>query len=328
MDEARSGPGLESGSGAMGDGMGATQSGASANPGLKQQAMDSVRGAREQVMTQVRDRAGTAREGATRLVDERAKNLAGSVHALATAFEAAAASLTEGNQARLAELTRELSGRAHRIASYLEEKDTRGLMTDLEGTARQHPAAFLGTTFAAGLAAGRFLRSSTATDTGVPATTEQGVDFEFRPDAALLADDAAGYSSSGSTGPTGETFGSRIGESESDTGYRAGGSTGGYGNPGSGYGATGSSLGATRTGPGDAGFGPTRTESGADELRAGGHIGTGGAAMASRAAGSAPIGSGTGGLQGGGSIGNDLDSTDRNDESSTPQRPTGGEGGL
>ena len=294
MDEARSGPGFESGSGAMGDGMGTTQSEASANPGLKQQTMDSVRGAREQVMTQVRERADTAREGATRMVDERKKTLAGSVQALATAFDAAAASLSDGNQTRLAELTRELSGRAQRIASYLEEQDTRGLVTDLEGTAREHPAAFLGTTFAAGLAAGRFLRSST--DTGLPATTEQGVDFEFHPDAALLADDTTG---------------------------------GGYGNPGSGYGTTGSSIGATRTGPGDAGFGSTRTESGTGEYRASGHIGTGGAAMASRAAGSAPIGSGTGGLQGGGAIGDDLSSTGRNDDdSTTSQRGTGGEGGL
>jgi hypothetical protein len=295
MDEARSGPGLESGSGAMGDGTGASRSEASANPGLKQQAMESVRGAREQVMGQVREQAGTAREGAARMVDERKKTLAGSVHALASAFDAAAASLSDGNQARLAELTRDLSGRAQRIASYLEEQDTRGLVTDLEGTAREHPAAFLGTTFAAGLAAGRFLRSSSsATDTGLPATSERGVDFEFHPDAALLSDGSTGYSASGSTG--------------------------GYGNPGSGYGTTGSSVGATRTGPGDAGFGPTRTDSDGDELRAGGHVGTGGAAMASRAAGSAPIGSGTGGVNAG-----DLDGSTRGDD---PSRSTNGQGGV
>ena len=320
MDEARSGPG--GGSGAMGDGADPTQRAASANPGLRDRAMESVRGVREQAMTQVRERAGAAAEGATHMVDERKRTLAESVHALATAFDAAASSLTEGQQTRLAGWTRELSGRAHRIATYLEQQDTRGLVTDLEGTAREHPTAFLGTTFAAGVAAGRFLRASSATDTGLGG--EQGVDFEFHPDAALLADESTGFSSAGSTGATGESFGSRLGETPSGT---TGFSASGYGNPGSGYGTTGSSVGATRSGPGDAGFGPTRTaRASTNELNAPGHIGTGGAALASRAAGSAPIGSGTGGLNEGGSIGDDLNTTD--DTTSNSQRPTSGEGGL
>ena len=247
MDEARSGPGWESGSSAMGEG-GAIQSEVSANPGLRQQAMDTVRGAREQVTTQVRERAGTARDSATRMVDERKRTLADSVHALASAFDAAAASLSDGQQARMAEWSRELSGRAHRIASYLEQKDTRGLVNDLEGTAREHPTAFLGSTFAAGLAAGRFLRSSTRTDTGLPMASDQGVDFEFHPDAALLADDSpeaasfggstTGYTSSGSTGGFGST-----GSTGSLGSTGSVGSTGSTGTPGS-TGATGESFGS------------------------------------------------------------------------------------
>jgi len=321
MDEARSGPDWESGGNAMGDGGTATQGGASANPGLKQQAMDTVRGARERASTQLRERAESAREGATRMVDERKRTLADSVHALASAFDAAALSLSDGQQGRLADLTRELSGRAHRIATYLEEQDTRALVTDLEGTARQHPAAFLGTTFAAGLAAGRFLRSSTNTHSGVPMTTDQGVDFEFHPDAALLADDSpeagsfggstTGYTASGatgalgttggtasgpgSTGATGETFGSRL--NETDRSYSA-----------SGTGSTGATPGGST--------GATT-----------GHIGTGGAAMASRAAGSAPIGSGTGGLNEGGAVGDGLSSPNR-DATTDAERSGGREGGL
>lgn len=216
MDEAQSGPADGSGIGATGMGD-TTRSEPSANPGLKQQAIESVRDAREQV----RERAGAARDSATRMVDERKRTLAESVLALASAFDAAAASLSEGNQTRMADWSRELSGRAHRIAGYLEEQDTRGLVTDLEGTARQHPTAFLGSTFAAGLAAGRFLRSSSATDTGLPATTDPGVGFGYEADDTLLPGEtgygSTSYSAStpsvGSTGPTGETFGSRIGES-------------------------------------------------------------------------------------------------------------------
>lgn len=224
MDDARGGPGRESGRDAMGDERSATQGEAAAKPGLGQQARDSVRDARDQVATQVRERAEAAREGASRAVEDRKQSVAGSVQALASAFEAAAASLSDGNQARLAELTRELSGRTQRIAAYLERQDTGGLVRDLEGTAREHPTAFLGTSFAAGLVAGRFLRSSqrATTDAGALSTNEGAVDFEFVPDDALLGDESSTGASAGSRGPTGESFGSRLGEVG---GYGASGST-------------------------------------------------------------------------------------------------------
>ena len=324
MDEARTGPGI--GSGAMGDEADSTRSGASVNPGIRDRAIDSVREAREKAMTQVRERTDEARQSATRMVDERKRTLADSVHALASAFDAAATSLSEGQQARLAEWTRELSGRAHRMASYLEEQDTRGLVTDLEDQARRHPTAFLGTTFAAGLAAGRFLRASQRTESGLAG--EGSIDLEFHPDAALLADDrpeAASFGGS-TTGYTASDAGATTARSGSQglsaTDRESLG--GGYGNPGSGYGTTGSSVGATRSGLGDQGFGPTVTGSNRG-LSGAGHIGTGGAALASRAAGSAPIGTGTGGLNDGGAIGDDLNSTNADsDESSNPRRPTGG----
>lgn len=332
MDEARTGPG--GGSGAMGDGVDPTQSGSAENTGLRDRARESVREARDRAMTQVRERTDGARQSATRMVDERKRTLADSVHALASAFDAAANSLSEGQQGRLADWTRELSGRAHRMASYLEEQDTRGLVNDLEDTARRHPTAFLGTTFAAGLAAGRFLRATQRTDTGV--ASEGTVDFDFHPDAALLADDrpeaasfggsTLGYTASGAASTAGDsTLGSGGPRGLSATDRESFG--GGYGNPGSGYGTTGSSVGATRSGLGDQGFGPTLT--GRDRgLSGAGHVGTGGAALASRAPGSGPIGSGAGGLKEGGAIGDPLDSTDpddaNSDGSSTPQRPAGG----
>ena len=318
MDEARTGPG--GGSGAIGGGVDPTRSEASANPGLRDRAMESVREAREKAMTEVRERTDGARQSATRAVDERKRTLADSVHALASAFDAAANSLSDGQQNGLADWTRELSGRAHRMASYLEEQDTRALVNDLEDTARRHPTAFLGTTFAAGLAAGRFLRATQRSDTG--AVDESGVDFDFHPDAALLADDrpeaasfgesTTGYTASGTTafpGGQAERNGS-FGVSATDRESLGGG----YGNPGSGYGTTGSSVGATRSGRGDQGFGPTITGPNRG-LSGAGHIGTGGAAMASRAAGSAPSNPDPGGA---------LDSTTTNDDESTDTRTPGG----
>lgn len=236
-DQALGGAGTYGG--ATGDGGDLARREPGANPGLRQQAKESVRDAREQVKTQVRERSDQAKESASRAVDDRTHTLSEGVSAVAAAFDAAASSLGERQQERLAGWTRELSDRARRIASYLDESDARGLVTDLEGTARQHPTAFVGTSFAAGLAAGRFLRASAHDDRASTSTGEAG-----------------------------------------------------FGNPGSGYGTTGSSVEATRTGLGDAGFGPTRTATddaqtnGFDVNR--GHVGTGGAAMASRAAGGAP----------------------------------------
>lgn len=313
MDEARTGPG--GGSGAMGDGADPTQSEVSANRGLRDRAKESVRDAREKAMTQVRERTDGARQSATRMVDERKRTLADSVHALASAFDAAANSLSEGQQSRLAEWTRELSGRAHRMASYLDEQDTRGLVSDLEDTARRNPTAFLGTTFAAGLAAGRFLRATQRTDTGI----EGGADIDFHPEAALLADDRPEATSfSASTGASSSGLSGTQGLSATDRESLGGG----YGNPGSGYGTTGSNVGATRSGLGDQGFGPTVTGT-TRGLSGAGHIGTGGAALASRAAGSAPIGKGTGGLNDGGVVGDAPASKSFEDDGSSDSRSGG-----
>ncbi|HUF11771.1 MAG TPA: hypothetical protein VMN78_01560 [Longimicrobiales bacterium] len=229
-DQALNGAGGSGG--ATGDGGDLARREPGTDAGFKQQAKDSVRDARQQVKTQVRERTDQVKQSANRMVDERTHTLSESVNALAAAFDAAASSLGDRRQERLAGWTRDLSGRARRIATYLDQADTRGLVTDLEGTAREHPAAFVGTSFAAGLAAGRFLRASTRDDRS--SATDRGVEVEFEPDAALMADRA-----------TSEAAGSS-----------------GYGNSGTGYGTTGSGVAATRTGPGDVGFGPTRTGEG------------------------------------------------------------------
>lgn len=131
---------------------------------VARRAKGSVREMRDDLKSQVREQTDRAKDSATRFASERKHTLAGTIEALATAFDSAASTLGERHEPRLADWTREISGRARRLASYLEENDTRGLVTDLEGSAREHPAAFVGSSFAAGVAAGRFLRSSSRTE--------------------------------------------------------------------------------------------------------------------------------------------------------------------
>ena len=140
-------------------------------------AKTSLREAREDLKTEVRERTDQVKRGADRIATERKHTLAGTLESLASAFDAAAATLGEREERRLADWSRDLSGRARRAASYLEENDTRGLVNDLEGTAREHPAAFVGSSFAAGVAAGRFLRSSQRSDAGF-GPTETAVERE------------------------------------------------------------------------------------------------------------------------------------------------------
>lgn len=211
---------------------------------IARNAKGSVREMRDDLKSQVRERTDDAKHSVDRFATERKHTFAGTIEALATAFDSAASTLSEREERRLADWTREISGRARRLASYLEENDTRGLVTDLEGSAREHPAAFVGSSFAAGLAAGRFLRSSSRSDASerMKAAGELDLEVELEREAT--------DSLQGDTRPTDPAFGA------------SGAAGGGYGNTGTGYGTTGADVGMTREAPGDAGFGPTRTEPG------------------------------------------------------------------
>lgn len=53
-----------------------------------------------------------------------------------------------------------LADQVQRVADYLESKDARAMVSDVEGFARRNPAVFIGGAFAAGLLLARFLKSS------------------------------------------------------------------------------------------------------------------------------------------------------------------------
>jgi hypothetical protein len=81
-------------------------------------------------------------------------------HALASALREAGATLERDGEAELARYGRQAAEQVERAAGYFERNDLNGFVHDLERTARDHPGAFVGGTFAAGVMLGRFLRSS------------------------------------------------------------------------------------------------------------------------------------------------------------------------
>ena len=127
---------------------------------LATQARDEARRVADQVEHEVRERGEQIRDRVEAKADEGRTRAAETTDALAAAFRAAGDSLRDRHEDRLGNLTEELAEQVERFSGYLRDNDMRGLVGDLEDVARRNPTGFLGSTLAAGLMAGRFLRAS------------------------------------------------------------------------------------------------------------------------------------------------------------------------
>ena len=122
----------------------------------KQQAEEKA----EEAKAQAREVASDVKQKAEEEVDRRTSQGADRLDTVVRALHSAADQLDADGQEWLADYTRKAAGQVDRVTGYLRDEDAPGMLNDLEHMARSNPGTFLGTTFAAGLAAGRFLRSS------------------------------------------------------------------------------------------------------------------------------------------------------------------------
>lgn len=99
-------------------------------------------------------------------VDRRTSQMAGGLHSIVNALHTAAERLADDGRDWMADYTRQAAHQVDRVGGYLEDEDAPAMMADLEDMARSRPGTFVGTTFAAGLAMGRFLRSSRPSGSG------------------------------------------------------------------------------------------------------------------------------------------------------------------
>lgn len=113
----------------------------------------------------VRDTVREAREALEHRAEERAERgkyaITGQVDSFARALRRAGDTLDDEGHGDLARYGRHTADRVERFADYLDRRDIGGLLHDLQDTARTRPGVFLGSTFAAGLLLGRFLRAGT-----------------------------------------------------------------------------------------------------------------------------------------------------------------------
>jgi ElaB/YqjD/DUF883 family membrane-anchored ribosome-binding protein len=134
--------------------------GASAEPGLTDQASEKVQDA----ASAAQEKASELREqGSARLrdqFDQRSNEAGSQVRSLADALRRSSSDLSnEGNSggARLAE---QAADRIERVGSYLEQKRGDELMRDIETFARRRPWMLAGIGVLAGIAGARFMKAS------------------------------------------------------------------------------------------------------------------------------------------------------------------------
>ncbi|WP_326595205.1 hypothetical protein [Streptomyces sp. NBC_01803] len=117
------------------------------------QARDHARTTAHDLRGRVADEAGSQARRTVGAVRQWADDLAG------LADNAPADSPARGMVAQAAD-------RGHRAADYLDERGIDGLIEDVQGFARQRPAAFLGGAALAGFAIGRLVKIGRADSTG------------------------------------------------------------------------------------------------------------------------------------------------------------------
>lgn len=123
---------------------------------VKEETKEKAREVTHEVKSRVRD----AQQRIESTADEQKEVFADRIHAVARALHEAGETLEREEERDLARYGHEAADTIDRAAGYLERNDVRGMIRDLEDTARHSPAAVLGGSFAAGMALGRFLRAS------------------------------------------------------------------------------------------------------------------------------------------------------------------------
>jgi len=150
----------QSATGAYGTDPGGAGPGASGSTGTStSDLMDQAKQTANQTQQLAGDLAGQVkREASNRLssqIDNAAQGISGASQALRNVSEQ-----LQQEQPQLANYAERAAEQVEHFSSYLKGKDLDQLVHDVEGFARRQPAAFLGGAFVLGLAAARFLKSS------------------------------------------------------------------------------------------------------------------------------------------------------------------------
>ena len=135
----------------------------------KAQAQDAAQEAKhragdvkDQVKAQAQDARHRAEDAAKKGFEQGKGRVASQVNSVAQAFRKTGEQLRDEDQGDLAGYTERIADQVEKVSGYLEGKDLRAVIGDVETFARQRPGLFVGGALVVGLAAARFLRSSSS----------------------------------------------------------------------------------------------------------------------------------------------------------------------
>jgi hypothetical protein len=153
------------GAGAAAKPAGESTAGATSVKEVFNQAKDQTKEVASQAFGQVQEKATTA-------IDSQKSNLAQGLTSVAEGLRQMTGNLREAEQQTpIAQFTarygESLTEQVEQISRYLDERDVNQMLRDVESFARRNPAVFVGSAFALGMLAARFLKSSSGRRTAL-----------------------------------------------------------------------------------------------------------------------------------------------------------------
>jgi len=132
--------------------------------GTKKSQQNAMTGGTPAVVDQVKHAAtevgSQAKEKVDSALEAQRERAAGSIGGIADAIRETGRALRSKQPSTPAEYADKAADQIDRVGSYFRDRTIGDLIADVERFARREPAIFVGTTFALGLVAARFLKSS------------------------------------------------------------------------------------------------------------------------------------------------------------------------
>lgn len=140
-------------------------SAASSLSGAPDSAKETFDKVKESAGTMANQAFGQVKEKAGSVLDEQKTNLASGITSVADSIRQVGENLSHTDEkSQMAALAgkygENLAGQVEKFSSYIEDKEIKELVRDVEQFARRNPLLFVGGAFALGILAARFLKSS------------------------------------------------------------------------------------------------------------------------------------------------------------------------
>jgi hypothetical protein len=134
----------------------------------KQSATEALHDARDTIKTKASEYAAEAKEAVAEKAEGAQQNISANMSAFGGAMRAASEHLANNDQRAASKFVLEAAGGIERLSSSLRDKPFEDVLEEIRSFGRQNSGALIAGSVLAGLALGRFIKSSTPTDPQSP----------------------------------------------------------------------------------------------------------------------------------------------------------------